>query len=311
MLNKLSVLASSKSRSFGATIALIATFLYCYLILISVPLIDDEIDWFSVISEGLLAVLAGVGLFITVRIEESQKVNLLVGWGLGLLFMAFSSDTLDEFCEVPALASIIVEGGFQDIGFILLILGIRHWIIEKEQTAKNLEILATTDMLTGVKNRHHFLELIEHDVANIKRTKGNFSVLLIDIDHFKNFNDQFGHHKGDEVLKAFAKTISSNLRQGDIFCRYGGEEFAIALLNTDLDNAVAVAENLRALVKDICVPQIDAISASFGVAQYDTSESVDALIHRADEALYTAKSEGRDRVICSDVQHSHNKKICA
>lgn len=293
----LKILSSVQLKLFAALSALLTALVYGVLIYVNFPNIEEEVDWFSVFSEGLLACFAGIGVFLTVKLKESRKIDLFVGSGLGLLLMAFTSDTLDEFVDVPDLAEHIVEGVFQNVGFLLLVIGMGKWVGDKNRSNEELKLLASTDVLTGALNRLRFLELVEHDVEIIKRNQNHLCVVMIDIDYFKSFNDNYGHQIGDEVLKAFTESINANLRQSDLFCRYGGEEFIIALMNTQIDDAENIAEKLRVIIKKINLPNINSITASFGIAEFDPSETVDDLIGRADEALYMAKSTGRDKVV--------------
>jgi diguanylate cyclase (GGDEF)-like protein len=120
---------------------------------------------------------------------------------------------------------------------------------------------------------------------------------MIDIDYFKNINDTHGHIAGDKVLKTFCNVVKAKIRNTDIFARWGGEEFIIVCPNTKLENALIIAENLRKLVKNTTFEGVKGITCSFGVAEFKQYETLDSLIKRADNALYTAKANGRDRVV--------------
>ena len=156
---------------------------------------------------------------------------------------------------------------------------------------------ATHDALTRIYNRSFYLDKIQNELQKAKRYNSNFSVILFDIDHFKKFNDTYGHLKGDEVLVEVAQTVKQSIRSSDILARWGGEEFIILLPETTLDKAELLAENLRKRVSQIAIEGIGQVTASFGVAQFQPQDSDDTLIQRADEALYDAKSAGRNRVI--------------
>jgi diguanylate cyclase (GGDEF)-like protein len=121
-------------------------------------------------------------------------------------------------------------------------------------------------------------------------------MILIDIDHFKSFNDTYGHLIGDEVLVKLAKTINKITRKTDTFGRWGGEEFIMVLPNTTKENAAIVAEHLRLDVEKIKHPIAGGITASFGVAQYEEGDNEESLYIKSDEALYKAKENGRNRV---------------
>jgi len=151
-----------------------------------------------------------------------------------------------------------------------------------------------TDGLTGVANRKH----LDSRLAEMIKNDSVFSVIMLDIDHFKKVNDTYGHQAGDEVLKHFAKTIAKTVRPGDLVARYGGEEFSVVCLS-DVQNARKVAERIREAVEatpiQTCAGTIK-ITASQGVAQRRQDDTADSIVHRADGFLYQAKQEGRNRV---------------
>ena len=158
---------------------------------------------------------------------------------------------------------------------------------------------ALVDQLTGVSNRRHFFQAAEAEFERFSRYNRSFSLLMIDLDHFKQVNDQYGHPVGDKVLKELAETIVRNKRDNDIFGRLGGEEFALLLPETPLAGATEIAVRLRRCCHILCVPGNMAlrITVSIGVTQVRASDSsFDEVLARADEMLYRAKNNGRDRV---------------
>lgn len=158
---------------------------------------------------------------------------------------------------------------------------------------------ARTDMLTGLRNRRSFQEELLRLFAQRQRQGVVFSLLMIDIDHFKDFNDVYGHLAGDLVLRSVAQVLANTVRQIDLVCRYGGDEFAVICPGTALDVAATAAERIRLAVASQPVPLKDRqiqITASVGVAEVIRSEVAEELIQRADEALYTAKHAGRNRI---------------
>lgn len=166
----------------------------------------------------------------------------------------------------------------------------------KKLAKANVELAITSvkDKLTGAFNRRFF-----DDQINAMATRAQeFSLIFFDIDHFKKVNDNFGHLAGDDVLKIFAGVVKGCIRPGDIFARYGGEEFVI-IAKSDLDGARVLAERLRqsveATVFQTCAGELR-VTASFGATQFIPEEPVEALIARADGAVYKAKSGGRNRV---------------
>lgn len=183
---------------------------------------------------------------------------------------------------------------------------------EVETLRENLERIteeATRDPLTGVGNRKAFDTNMEKFCQSAQEGEMDFSLLMLDIDHFKQFNDKFGHVVGDEVLKIVAKELLNAVKRRDIVARYGGEEFAIMLPETPLSGALAVAENLRKSIASKDLTRRDtkqsygAVTISVGAAQYHPGkDSVNALIQRADEALYRSKKGGRNRVTQENLQ---------
>ncbi len=161
------------------------------------------------------------------------------------------------------------------------------------------------DFLTGIPNRRAFDEVISELTEASERQFKDLCLLMIDIDHFKKFNDTWGHQTGDEVLKVVAKALGQNVRGSDVVARYGGEEFALLLPGTPLNGALVVAENVRKTIAASKLKRRDSqdelgqITVSIGVARFRIGEgdSVPFLIKRADEALYSAKKGGRNKVV--------------
>nr|WP_269467884.1 GGDEF domain-containing protein [Devosia ureilytica] len=159
------------------------------------------------------------------------------------------------------------------------------------------------DSLTKIANRKSFDEGLEDAIREADKSRGPLSLILLDIDHFKNFNDTYGHQTGDQVLRLVAMTLKSNIKGKDLAARYGGEEFVAVLPSTDLEGAVIVAENVRKaiqakeLLKRSTNEKLGRITASFGVATFNSSDNAMSFIERADRCLYAAKHAGRNRVV--------------
>ena len=165
---------------------------------------------------------------------------------------------------------------------------------ELEEANRRLEALAVTDGLTGLKNHRAFQERLVEECRRSARYHQPLSLLLLDVDHFKQFNDTFGHPAGDEVLKRVSTILQANVRTTDFVARYGGEEFAILLPETDAPRAIEAAERIRAAVAQEEQPQI---TVSGGVASLQNSAAMPSLlVQEADRALYVSKSLGRNRV---------------
>jgi diguanylate cyclase (GGDEF)-like protein len=168
-------------------------------------------------------------------------------------------------------------------------------ITEQENYKKELEHLSVTDSLTGIGNRRYFHQKIEEEIQRAKRYKHSLSLVMFDIDFFKQVNDKHGHSVGDEVLIEYTKLIASLLREGDLLSRIGGEEFMIILPHARRDEAEKIAEKLRAKV-EFC-QTILPITMSFGVVEYIVGEDIEYIFKRVDDALYKAKNSGRNLVV--------------
>ena len=167
---------------------------------------------------------------------------------------------------------------------------------------RELEVFVTearTDMLTGLRNRRSFDEELNRCFAQRMRQGVVFSLIMLDIDHFKEFNDQHGHLAGDLVLRSVAQVLTETLREMDVVCRYGGEEFAVICSGSRLSEAGVASERIRTAVaaKTVMLKEKTvAVTVSLGAAEVGDGESSDQLIQRADEALYSAKRAGRNCV---------------
>jgi two-component system cell cycle response regulator len=176
---------------------------------------------------------------------------------------------------------------------------------ELRATNRRLEELSNTDGLTKLYNRRYFMVLLELEFQRARRYDSNMAFVMIDIDHFKNFNDTYGHLLGDKILVEIANILQENLRVHDMVGRYGGEEFALLTPETDQRGALVVAERYRRRIEDFVLVEGDRrlkVTISLGVTFYPHPEinSVDDLIRLADNALYKAKRNGRNRVEVSD-----------
>ena len=159
---------------------------------------------------------------------------------------------------------------------------------------------AITDDLTGLVNRRRFIEALDAEVERARRFASPLAIVLSDLDNFKQVNDEFGHHGGDVVLRAFADLIRSHVRDVDVSGRIGGEEFAILLPDTDRAGAALVAERMRRSLNSVAIAIDEAslkVAASFGVAELAAGQTGDDLLRSADAALYRAKDEGKNRVV--------------
>ena len=189
-------------------------------------------------------------------------------------------------------------GYFTDPTDIDLLLARASTLLDFKAYLNSCEEDAFTDHLTGLANRRRFERQLEREVSRTLRYGHPFCLLMLDIDHFKQVNDNYGHEAGNEALRTLGKTLQEGTRGIDLAARIGGEEFAIILTETDLAGALELAERLRLAVKAVEVPQVGPIAASFGVAECPFSaQTTNELLAAADAALYEAKRQGRDRVV--------------
>ena len=167
---------------------------------------------------------------------------------------------------------------------------------------QQMELLATTDALTGLFNRRKMLEMIEQEVVRYKRDKKPFLLAISDIDHFKQFNDNYGHDCGDYVLQQVSLLMKESLRQQDVVARWGGEEFLVMLPETDMEGGVQALEKLRETLANTVYEYKShtfSVTMTFGVTLYDGRCDVDTCIKHADEVLYAGKRGGRNRVVAT------------
>jgi diguanylate cyclase (GGDEF)-like protein len=211
-----------------------------------------------------------------------------------------------EMVLAPWKKHAMVYGG-ASIVLVLVVATLGTFLVRSQvrlnRQSRALALAASTDLLTGALNRRAFMDAASREFARVCRYGGRLACIMIDLDHFKNINDTYGHAAGDLVLSSTAHHIASRLREPDLFCRFGGEEFVILLPGTDQDGAATVAEELRAGLSAMNLEHEKKklpLTASFGVAVIsDQCTTLDALILLADQALYKAKESGRDRVCCA------------
>ncbi len=239
----------------------------------------------------IVALLLLATLFKAVKSARKGDADArVVLWGLAVLLICLVSDTVNELglVNVPYFLPVL--------GFIVFFLLATHAVnchLAREESA------ARTDPLTGLLNRRGFLELSRLVVSMAERSARSFSVIMIDLDHFKRVNDKFGHAMGDRVLQEISSILLRRVRNQDILARWGGEEVIILLPDTGVDGANALGEKIRSSVEDletwygttrVCV------TLSVGISEYHRGEPLTDTIQRADNALYRAKSSGRNRV---------------
>ena len=215
----------------------------------------------------------------------------------------FHSDDLQKILEPIVKENLQIRGKLEST---------EARLTEQSHQLKSYIAQAQTDGLTGLSNRRCFDDILERRVNERIRRRLRFSLLLIDIDHFKVFNDAYGHLAGDMVLKGVAAILTKLTRDSDCVARYGGEEFAIVLADSDLENAIGVAERIRTQVErhHFCVNEVVLhVTTSVGVTELQPNDSVTAAVERADAALYDAKSTGRNQTHYHDLTQTQRVPV--
>jgi len=219
---------------------------------------------------------------ILLKIFHPQDINLKI-------------ESFQWFGMVIVLISVSFIGG--NISSIRRQLSINRKKLQSSLTV--IREMAIHDDLTGFYNRHHLMDIIDSENNRSDRTGSVYSLVMMDIDKFKNINDTYGHQIGDQVLRTFAAVIRGILRKTDFCGRYGGEEFLVVLTQTDIKAAKVFAERIRDCVENSffpCLGHDSRVTVSIGLTEYRTNEKTEKTISRADELLYKAKNGGRNRV---------------
>lgn len=251
----------------------------------------------------VLAVVTCIAAIATVQIQGVENIN----WAYPALVSAFyllspKRAILLSLFTVVLISPVLLEG-LSWLNFIssmttLFMTCLFGYFFSKSvlEQHEQLSEMATKDSLTGVGNRraldHKLIELL----AAQARKPSELSLILLDLDHFKKVNDDFGHMVGDQILIRITEIIAGRIRATDALYRFGGEEFVIVPLELDLKHAARLAEQLRILVENHELVTEQPITISLGVAQYISGETSNAWLNRADEALYRAKNSGRNQV---------------
>ena len=226
----------------------------------------------------------------------AAAVLLMLMRGISALFPGHLSSVTAPITEIWDANTIQQAYAFGMSGLALLH-PIGFLLIATHRMHQYLDALSSRDPLTDVLNRRAFFKQGGLDLARARRRRTGMSILVIDLDFFKRINDQFGHDTGDQVLIHFAAVVTRQHRCTDIFARFGGEEFVLLLPDTDIEQAVSMAQRIQAGIAAGLPESLPGYTCSIGVAQFGgDGETLGAIIHRADRALYRAKQNGRNRV---------------
>jgi diguanylate cyclase len=211
-------------------------------------------------------------------------------------------ETMDFTLEFIQLVAFILVIGTSSAmgGFIYgLRMKLRDRNVKLKQAVATIEELVSLDSLTGIYNRRYLFQILNQEINRSGRSQNTFCLCIMDVDHFKQVNDTYGHQAGDVVLRDMADNVSRNMRSIDCFGRYGGEEFLMVLPQTPLEGALIKAERVRQQVEALEFPKVAEnfhITVSIGVAEHSKGENVDDTLARADQCLYAAKAAGRNQV---------------
>jgi diguanylate cyclase (GGDEF)-like protein len=228
-------------------------------------------------------------------------VTAIVAGGLGYALGLVIVRPLDELTRAAARVAAgnldvdlaVTKGG--EVGYLTEVFN--DMVGRLRSSREELERLSVMDPMTGLDNRRRMMEALENEVLRSRRLAHTFAVLMVDVDHFKGYNDTYGHPAGDDVLKNVARVLRASARDVDSIARYGGEEFFVLMPETRAEAAAQVANRVRAQLAKQPAPA-GAVTLSVGVAEFPThAETGEGLIRAADAALYDAKRSGRDRVV--------------
>ena len=240
-----------------------------------------------------------IGVLLVVIAVVAYSLAALIARSLGRLTSAAAKVSAGD------LSVGLPIGGGGEVGDLTQVFNTMVESLRKHND--ELEHLSTTDALTGLSNRRHLMNLLAHEIERAKRADQPFSILMLDVDHFKKYNDKHGHQAGDEVLVRIGMVLRNSTRPYDCAARYGGEEFLIMLSATSLDRATESAERIR---RQVQAEQFEggSVTISIGVAEYPSQgDTANSVIGQADAALYEAKRAGRDRVMCAGARSNKEK----
>lgn len=253
-------------------------------------------------DSGFHYYLVPMTMFIFFNHKQNAAVIIIEAFTIFLLYMALYTYTHSTGYHVDVRTDVLQVLNFISIATNFTALGILgyYYRVASMTAEKKMERLASTDQLTKLYNRRKMREVMEQEKIRFSRSGDPFLLVLTDIDHFKKFNDSYGHDCGDYVLQQISKLMKKVLREQDTVCRWGGEEFLLLLPSTDYEGGMQAVEKLREAIES---KQFEfagntfSVTMTFGVARFEKDDHLDSCIKRADEALYTGKNAGRNQVV--------------
>lgn len=233
----------------------------------------------------------GIGGTVLIMTTLAITISLVITFLIYEILHASPPDIVA--ISIAVIAPVVIIPLFSSFALNLL--------FQLDEAEKILRVLSIQDDLTGAINRRHFITLAENEVKRCNRYGEIFSIAFIDIDDFKKINDSFGHLAGDQVLRSMSDIFTKNIRTTDSFARYGGDEFVILMPNTDYSQAIECVERIRAIISTTSVSYLqDTISftVSMGVIAINKRDiELEKLLYQVDQALYTAKRKGKNRIV--------------
>ena len=252
---------------------------------------------FNIVIEFSFALMLAA-LFLSIGNLKGKSFYPYLNVGFFLVFISMCVDGLDQFFLHGEVYTAVLEKSPMLLGFVLIFIGVKNWIAADTLLNKKLENQAFTDDLTGLYNRRGLLQKFEELNEIAIRNDQPLALVIADLDDFKEYNDSFGHISGDKFLAEMGQSLLKMMGSNEIIGRWGGEEFAICLLGSDIKQAHEFAEKIRHQVNELVLPsaqQNHGITISLGVSEKQPGEPLMEAIKRADRSLYAAKRQGKNQ----------------
>lgn len=299
----------NKSKSLPIWLAAASALLVAVILIVSGTRVPEaDIQWREVASESLFVAIVMAWIVIAARLELRVAVASLLQAGFLFVLLGGVADMLDEIFVPAGVFGMLLENVALPLGMMLITAGLFRLRTDYARTLAALrgekelfEARSVSDAQTKLLNRRAFDEALAAQMAGSRQHRRPLSLLVLDLDNFKQFNDTYGHPEGDKVIAAAGQVIRRCIRATDVGCRYGGEEFAVILPEAGHDEAMRVAERIRKeFAQTLFEPRPgEAVSKtlSVGLASLQPNDTAEALFDRADGALYAAKRMGKDRSV--------------